>query len=437
MMYGIHDVFLPDDDVDNDPISRKKLNKGEAVWANVKEILGMTFDGTEKTIWLAADKRDALIRTLHTWIRMAKRGGGVLFEEFRSVMAKTQHAFITIPAGKGLLSPFYSLLAIRPPLVFLHKNQPLFNAVIDCRTFLHETVSSPTKCKNLVPGWPDFVGITDASGHGAGGVIVGENKAVPPTVFRVQWPPDITAAIVSDDNPTGTITNSDLEMAGLLLLWLVMEDVCPALTNAHIALFSDNSPTVHWVQRLAAKHSRVAMQLVRALALCLQISRVSPLTPLHIAGVYNAMTDIPSRSFGSEPKWLYKTNHDLLTLFNKTFSLPQQASWTVYHPSSTITTRVISILRMQLFTVDEWRRLLKAGRNIGPTGCPTSHLWEWTLTYRKQATNIEHEHSLDLPPESNEARMVEESKSALVESLAQSRPLARRFPWPLAATPQS
>ena len=34
----------------------------------------------------------------------------------------------------------------------------------------------------------------------------------------MQWPPDISASIVSDNNPTGTITNSDLEMAGLLML---------------------------------------------------------------------------------------------------------------------------------------------------------------------------------------------------------------------------
>ena len=54
----------------------------------------------------------------------------------------------------------------------------------------------------------------------------------------------------------------DLEMAGLLLLWLVMEDVCPMLSDAHVVLFSDNFPTVHWVQKLSAKNSVIVMQLV-------------------------------------------------------------------------------------------------------------------------------------------------------------------------------
>jgi hypothetical protein len=56
-----------------------------------------------------------------------------------------------------------------------------------------------------------------------------------------------------------TITNSDLEMAGLLFLWLVMEWVCGNLREQRVALFSDNSPTVGWVRRLTAMAAVVAM----------------------------------------------------------------------------------------------------------------------------------------------------------------------------------
>ena len=44
-------------------------------------------------------------------------------------------------------------------------------------------------------------------------------------MFRYQWPDDIMQDVVSEVNPTGRLTNSDLEMAGLLLLWLIMEEV--------------------------------------------------------------------------------------------------------------------------------------------------------------------------------------------------------------------
>jgi hypothetical protein len=46
-----------------------------------------------------------------------------------------------------------------------------------------------------------------------------------------------------------------------------------------LALFSDNSPTVSWVRKMAAKGSKVADQLLRALALRMRQRHVSPLTP--------------------------------------------------------------------------------------------------------------------------------------------------------------
>ena len=153
-------------------------------------------------------------------------------------------------------------MALQSSFIFLHWNLNLLLTLKDCRTFLRDSVGTPTKCRNLVSGWPDYVGITDASGNGAGGVILGERKGVPPTMFWNQWPSCITLSIIAASNHDCTITNSDLEMAGLLLLWLVMEAVCPTLANAHVALFSENTPTVHWVQCLASKHSRISMQLV-------------------------------------------------------------------------------------------------------------------------------------------------------------------------------
>jgi hypothetical protein len=94
-------------------------------------------------------------------------------------------------------------------------------------------------------GETDFVGVKDASIHGVGGIVVGAKEACVPTVFRLQWPQDIKNKVLkTNSGQKGNLTNSDLECAGLLLLWLVMEDVCKPKPGAHYALFSDNSPTV-------------------------------------------------------------------------------------------------------------------------------------------------------------------------------------------------
>ena len=97
------------------------------------------------------------------------------------------------------------------------------------------------------------------------GIITGEGKACIPTVFHLAWPEDIKELFHK-----GEITNSDLEMAGLLMLRLVMEEVCPKLRASHVALFSDNSPTIRCVKRLAEQGSLLAMQFVRALTLRLK-----------------------------------------------------------------------------------------------------------------------------------------------------------------------
>ena len=109
-------------------------------------------------------------------------------------------------------------------------------------------MSRPTCCPKLVAGWLNFIRVVDASSHSVGGVIIGKLLECLPTVFKLQWPPDITANVIFEANPKGTIKNSDLELLGLILLWLVMEHVCGPLAEKCVALFSNNSPTVSWVQ---------------------------------------------------------------------------------------------------------------------------------------------------------------------------------------------
>jgi hypothetical protein len=395
-------------------------------------MLGFTFDGEAKTMQLEEPKREFLLAILHKWIRGAKRKNGhVPFTEFESVIAKVRHAFMSIPAGQGLLSPCNKLLRKRPPVVWLHRNKKLQVAVQDCRTLLREATKHPTKCYELVMGEPDFVGVKDASMEGVGGFIVGNTKECIPTVFRMQWPDDIKREVAKTmSKEGGTITNSDLEMAGLFLLWLVMEDVCDIQPGAHVAIFSDNSPTVNWVRRMAARGSLVADQLLRALALRMKEKHVSPLTPIHIKGKKNEMTDIPSRSFGSVPKWHCKSDQDLLTLYNLYFPLPDQNTWTIYRPSREIESRVISVLRQQVLRMEEWRRLPKHGRHIGEAGRATAKLWEWTLTYRGTIGGETSPPSMLSQQASEKESTVEAEKSKLVQYQRLSRPLIKRSCWP-------
>ena len=435
IMHGIHDVFPPNNNDDDDPISEKKMKTGEGLYNTKKTLLGFDFDGDAKTMWLESAKREKLLTILKGWIRTGKRGSaGIPFSDFESTIAKIRHAFQSIPAGCGLLSPCNRVLKMRPPNAYLQRNVAVLTAVEGCQTLLRESTKEPTRCRELVSGWPDYIGIVDASGHGVGGVIFGEISHCTPVVFRWEWPADIKNNIVTLSNPSGGLTNSDLEMAGLIMLWLVLEGVCPSLCEKRVTLFSDNSPTVSWVTRLASRKLLVVEHLVQALALRLKTMHACPLTPLHIEGKRNAIADVPSRSFGSNTAWACATNTDLLNLFNSRFPLPQQKSWTVYHPNCDVVMRVISALRMKPFVLDDWRRLPTRGRCVGEIGAPMSNTWEWIRTYNKPHTPSEFDASQDSQPGREQASTDRDDKSKVARSLALSRPLARRSLWPATKT---
>jgi hypothetical protein len=117
LLTGIRDVFPADAEDENDPVSLKKLKQLEGQFALDKEMLGFDFDGIFKTMILNTKKRELLLSMLHKWIRSAARSQmDISFQEFESVMSKLRHAFIAIPAGKGLMTPYNKLLQLRPPV---------------------------------------------------------------------------------------------------------------------------------------------------------------------------------------------------------------------------------------------------------------------------------------------------------------------------------
>ena len=359
-----------------------------------------------------------LLLILKKWLRTSKSAcRGIVFAEFELVIAKLRHAFTAIPAGVGLLSPCNKILALRPPVVYLHTNAVLTSAITDLRTNLRESTLAPTRCKELTRGWPHYIGYTDASSHGFGSIIVRGTLGLAPTVLCRQWPEDITSNLLTYENLQGTITNSDLEMACLLILWLVMESICPTLREKN------------GVTRLASKRSQVGARLISALALRLITNGCCPITPIHVAGKCNRMADMASQSFGSTSHWHHTSDTLFAAAFNNLFPLPQQNTWTVFRLTGNICTRVISILWTTPSTLDEWRRIPKIGQHIGTIGAPTSNQWEWIQASNAPDTQSAYDSSHGLPPKPDQDTTGTNKWSKLQQSLRLSRPLARRLRW--------
>jgi hypothetical protein len=110
-MHGIHDVFPPDTNDDKDPISEKKMKKGEGLYDTKKTLLGFDFNGDATTMWLESAKQEKLFTILKGWICTGKQGSaGIPLGDFESIIAKIRHAFQSIPAGCGL----WSTIALQP-----------------------------------------------------------------------------------------------------------------------------------------------------------------------------------------------------------------------------------------------------------------------------------------------------------------------------------
>jgi hypothetical protein len=87
--------------------------------------------------------------------------------------------------------------------------------------------------------------------------------------------------------------------------------------------------------------------------------------------------------------------------------------------------KVISVLQMQHFMLDVWRRLPKIGTVTGPIGKDMLHLWDLNLTYRTCHSLGESELLPDLLQELEKEPSVKDAKSTLAQSLAVYHPLAR------------
>jgi hypothetical protein len=77
---------------------------------------------------------------------------------------------------------------------------------MDMQTILPESTTQPRRCWELDAGQANYVGVVDASSYGVGGVIIGGLSPCPPTVFRQQWPPNVTESVISDANQGGKLT---------------------------------------------------------------------------------------------------------------------------------------------------------------------------------------------------------------------------------------
>ena len=438
LLHAIHQIFPPPEATGHDgenPISLKKLIlEGEGIWDTTKEILGWVFDGFERTMQLPQSKVEKLRATINDIIDK----GYCKLKDFESLLGKCAHACQGIPGGPAILPPLnqalHSAKRANKHFVKIHKKSAQWHALFDLRTIIKLLGKEPIHCAQLIPGLPSYIGHTDACKFGAGGIWLAGRKNLRPIVWRLKWPQDIVDLVTA-----GKLTINDLEMAAIVLHYLLLEQLVP-LKHLHTAVWCDNTSAVSWTYKMNSKRSLIGQQLTRVLTLRMLSNKSSPLAPISIAGKDNDLADLASRSF---KRTGVQGNYDLtdsqfLQFFNESFPLTQGASWLMLRLHDRITSRVFTLLRGETVPAGSWLRLPESAVDIGSIGKHSvDKTITWTSFSKELMTKEELTSSAPLPATSVKGMQEEDIKSGLAQFRMRWAPSARPSQWNASQTPST
>jgi hypothetical protein len=352
----------------------------------------------------AVEKKDlALLKELRAVLKKNR----VPLKRFRSLVGRLQHAASILPAARAFFTPLYNALQGLPDSVGLGRHGEVRRALLDVAVVINDLARRPTHVTELTQQPLHYTGYCDASAFGAGGVWFGAGAPLSPIVWRVQWPKDITDDVVSDSNPNGRITNSDLELAGVLLQDAVLEAKLgtAAMAGIQTAIGSDNSAAVAWTTRMASRSSSpISFRLLKGFAMRQRSSRSAPPAVFHVAGVENVLADVASRPMPGVPVHFHVLEQSpgdmclktFLTLFNSSYPLPQMRPWHNVQPDSEVWSNVIQTLRGQPLTLPRWT--IKRGEKASETGQHTPTRATSTRGYACSPNRANKHTSLPLPP---------------------------------------
>lgn len=425
---GIHAVF-PETTITNhangkEPISRTKLEKGDGNFETTKIMIGFEFDGIKRTVRLPETKAKLYIKEAHTMLRRRS----IPLKTLQTTVGKLRHAAAILPATKGFFTPLNNIMTAATKSIVL--NEDARAAILDICTLIHQLCKRPTHVNELIPDPPSHVAYHDAAAEGAGGVWFSLEEDKQPAVWRTPFPPDIANNVISDDNPTGSITNSDLELAAEVFAIGIILERATTIKHKTVGTLCDNSPTVSWIERMASKSIfPTAGRLLRGLAYMLHNVHAGGVITVHVKGTDNIMADLASRPTKAmatfAPAHTSLTDSDFCSSFNTAFPLPNDQDWILATVPEWLKFNVFETLRGKRLELRQWAapRELDIGKH-GRT----------TVGSTKQAAQASHPptqptcSSLLLLP-CGKVSTASEIKSRFSQSPKLSEPLAKSMFW--------
>ena len=350
LFHALDSTFRPNDFYDShhrrEPNSIKKLRKGDCSWTQLKLILGWIVDTATMTISLPPHRIDRLAEILASIPTTQKRTS---VKNWHKVLGELRSMSLALPGSRHLFSQMQNALSTGTKTRIALK-KGVHQALNDFR-WMHANISErPTRIAELVPLTPQALGFHDASGSkGAGGVwfptpeLVTRGDVDPntPLLWRLPWPQDLIDKLVSDDNPTGTVTSADFELAGGLLH-------LDALAHSYdirertVVSKTDNLNTMFWERKGSCTTDSSPAYLLRLFGIHQRHHRYISRHDYQ-PGVSNKMADDASRLF-------HLSDSQFLDYFNATY--PQKTSYKLVSPTREMISSVILALHRKTSSVE-------------------------------------------------------------------------------------
>lgn len=312
-----------------EPISIKKLNKGDARWTTRKVILGWVLDTYKETISLPPHRAQRLLAILDHLISRRR----IAFKAWQKQLGEIQSMILALPGGRGLFSTLYTCFADGLQTNRVRLSRPIRDALLDLRDLADDLQSRPTRIGEIADSLPVAYGTADASGLGMGGIWLSADPSFPPFVWRTSFPRNVSAHLVTTDNLTGTITNSDLELAGQIAGQDVLLQAYDCRERT-IATFTDNISARAWQRRGSVTTLGPAAYLLRIHSFLQRHYRYRS-TSDYLPGPLNVMADDASR------RWDL-SDTQLISHFNSSY--PQDKPWQLFILRPAMLSSLISAL---------------------------------------------------------------------------------------------
>jgi hypothetical protein len=353
----------------------KKLRKGYAKWSTTKQMLLWLIDTVQSTITLPPHR----LERLHTLLAsITPDQHRVSIKKWQQMLGELRAMAIAIPGARGIFSHLQAALQARNLTQGRIRVSNHVRATLDDFTWLANALEDrPTRLQELVAQPPCLYGTTDASGHGMGGIVLPPTNLspAPPLVWRLRFPTTVQRNLVSTDNPKGSVTNSDLELAATIIQHDV---ICHNydVRERTIHTGTDNQATQAWQQRGSTTTNAVPAFLLRLQAIHQRFHRYLP-QHSYLPGKLNAMADDASR--------LWNMNDDeFLTHFNVTY--PQHRSWQLYQPRPKIHSAVTYALHRKRSEPASFLDVPKQLTTIGSPGSTFANRSSWIHSSKTSKT---------------------------------------------------